>query len=358
MAKIRLKKIILNKMVIVVITVFSLTLGLNAYTSAPTYQGTVSNHFDGSKFSNLLKSDKSPWDIIKLFSGFMFYKQSWPGWVENDSNVVSDVVERSEALRVTFINHSSFLVQVDNLNILTDPVYADRTSPFRWVGPNRVRAPGIALEALPPIDVVLISHNHYDHLDIEALKKLYQRQQGSEPLILAGLGNGELFSQEGLTRFKDLDWGQSVELGAVRFNFVESRHRSGRGISDQMKTLWGSFVMETSKGPIYFAGDTGYGPHFSNAYEQFGEFYLSLLPIGAYEPRWFMKDIHLNPEEAVKAHIDLHSSNSISMHFGTFQLTHEGINQPVKDLAVALNKYEMSADIFRVLAFGETRAYE
>ncbi len=348
----------MNKIVIVFLTVFALVLGVNAYISAPTYQGAVSNHFDGSKFSNHLKSDKSPWDILKLFSGFMFYKQSWPRWVENDPDVVSEVVTRSEALRVTFINHSSFLVQIDNLNILTDPVYSDRTSPFPWVGPKRVRSPGIKFESLPPIDVVLISHNHYDHLDIEVLKKLYQRQQGSEPLILAGLGNGGLFSQEGLTRFKDLDWGQRVDQGSVRFSFVESRHRSGRGISDQMKTLWGSFVIETSKGPIYFAGDTGYGPHFNNAYEQFGEFYLSLLPIGAYEPRWFMKDIHMNPEDAVKAHTDLHSSNSLSMHFGTFQLTHEGISQPVTDLAVALKKYEISADIFRVLEFGETRVYE
>ena len=352
-----LMKNILNKTVIVITMVLALVLGANSYTSAPTYQGAASDHFDGNKFSNLLKSDKSSWDIIKFFSGFMFYKQSWPGWVDNDPTVVSDVVARSEALRVTFINHSSFLIQVDNLNILTDPVYSDRTSPFPWAGPKRVRAPGLAFEKLPPIDVVLISHNHYDHLDIEALKKLYQRQQGSEPLILAGLGNGGLFSEEGLTRFKDLDWGQGIDQGGVRFNFVESRHRSGRGISDQMKTLWGSFVMQTSKGPIYFAGDTGYGPHFGDAYAKFGEFYLSLLPIGAYEPRWFMKDIHLNPEEAVKAHIDLHSSNSLSMHFGTFQLTHEGIHKPVKDLAIALKKYEMNSDEFRVLAFGETRVY-
>jgi len=340
------------------ISIAAIVFGLNACTSAPVYQGAKSGHFDGSKFSNHLKSDKSPWDIIKLFSGFMFYKQSWPGWVDNDPDIVSDVVERSEKLRVTFINHSSFLIQVDNLNILTDPLYADRASPFRWAGPERVRAPGLALDMLPPVDVVLISHNHYDHLDIAALKQLYGRQQGSEPMILAGLGNGGLFSEEGLARFKDLDWGQSIELGAIRFTFVESRHRSGRGISDQMRTLWGSFVMETTAGPIYFAGDTGYGPHFSDAQKQYGDFYLSLLPIGAYEPRWFMKDIHLNPEDAVKAHGDLHSANSVSMHFGTFQLTHEGIDRPVKDLAVALREKELSADVFRVLAFGETIVYE
>ena len=350
-------KIIPKKTIIATVMLLVLAFGADSYTAAPTYQGGMSQHFDGSNFFNHLKSDKSPWDIITFFSGFMFYKQSWPGWIDNDPAVVSEVLARSEALRVTFINHSSFLIQVDNLNILTDPVYSDRTSPFPWAGPKRVRAPGIAFDKLPPIDVVLISHNHYDHLDVDALKKLYQRQQGSEPLIVAGLGNGGLFSNEGLMRFKDLDWGQSIEQDAVRFNFVESRHRSGRGISDQMKTLWGSFVIETSKGTIYFAGDTGYGPHFSDAYAQFGEFYLSLLPIGAYEPRWFMKDIHLNPEEAVKAHIDLHSTHSLSMHFGTFQLTHEGIDKPVKDLAVALNKYQIKSDVFRVLAFGETKVY-
>ena len=347
---------LLNKKLFAVVSLLMLIVaGLNACTSAPIYRGEASQHFNGSVFANHIKSDKSPWDIVKLFTRFEFYKESWPDFIENDASVASPVLERSKALRVTFINHSSFLVQVDNLNILTDPIYANRASPFSWAGPARVRLPGLALEALPPIDVVLISHNHYDHLDIETLKKLYQQQQGSEPLIISGLGNGGLFLDEGLGQFKDLDWNQSVTHKGTTFTFVETRHRSGRGISDQMKTLWGGFVIESSKGPIYFAGDTGYGPHFADTHQRFGDFYLSLLPIGAYEPRWFMKAVHLNPEEAVLAHMDLHSANSISMHFGTFQLTYEGVGQPEIDLGVALEKHNIDADRFQVLAFGESR---
>jgi len=230
-----LNKKLRNKKLFAVISLLILIVAaLNACTSAPTYRGETSQHFDGSVFLNNIKSDKTPWDIVKLFTRFEFYKESWPDWVENDASIVSPLLERSEALRVTFINHSSFLVQVDNLNILTDPIYANRASPFSWAGPARVRLPGVALDALPPIDVVLISHNHYDHLDIETLKKLYQQQQGNEPLIISGLGNGGLFSDEGLGQFKDLDWNQSETHKGTRFTFVETRHRSGRGISDQM----------------------------------------------------------------------------------------------------------------------------
>lgn len=350
-------RILKSKTAIVLILLGLTVFVLNACTSAPIYKGGETGHFDGSVFVNRIKSDKTPWDIVRLFSTFEFYKQSWPDWIENDASVVSEVVERSNDLRVTFINHSTFLIQVDGLNILTDPVYSDRVSPFGWIGPKRVRDPGVALTDLPPIDVVLVSHNHYDHLDIDSLKALYQQQQGSEPLILAGLGNSDFFSEEGLSLSKDLDWLQTTEHKNMKFTFVETRHRSGRGISDQMKTLWGGFVIETSKGPIYFAGDTGYGPHFSEARERFGDMYLALLPIGAYEPRWFMRAVHLDPEEAVKAHQDLGSKNSISMHFGTFQLTLEGVSQPELDLAQALDKHKVDDARFQVLAFGQTSVF-
>jgi L-ascorbate metabolism protein UlaG (beta-lactamase superfamily) len=169
--------------------------------------------------------------------------------------------------------------------------------------------------------------------------QLFAKQE-KPPLILAGLGNGALFDDLGLDTWQDLDWEQSLTVGDTGFTFTECRHRSGRGLGDQMKTLWGSFVIKSRAGNIYFAGDTGYGPHLKVTGDTHGPFVLSLLPIGAYEPRWFMADVHLDPEEAVRAHRDLRSEHSIGMHFGTFQLTYEGIDQPLIDLGIALDQHE------------------
>ena len=241
--------------------------------------------------------------------------------------------------------------------MLTDPIYGERASPLSWAGPERVRAPGIAFEDLPPIDVVLISHDHYDHLDLETLQRLRERGRGGEPpTVLAGLGVGALLDEHDIERHHDLDWEDSIEVAGLQFTFTECRHRSGRGLTDQMETLWGSFVIEAPEGKIYFAGDTGYGPHFAATGERHGPFDLALLPIGAYEPRDFMAAVHLNPAEAVQAHLDLESDQSIGMHFGTFQLTFEGIDEPAADLAKALEEQDLEPERFWVLGFGESRA--
>ena len=182
-------------------------------------------------------------------------------------------------------------------------------------------------------------------------------QQETPPLIVSGLGNGLLFDQLGLRNHRDLNWQESTHLGDVEIVFTECRHRSGRGAGDQMKTLWGSFVLKSSAGNIYFAGDTGYGPHLKEAGEEYGPFRLALLPIGAYEPRWFMADVHLNPDEAVRAHLELRSERSIGMHFGTFQLTYEGIDKPLLELDAARKNYGISSAQFEVLDVGETSTF-
>jgi L-ascorbate metabolism protein UlaG (beta-lactamase superfamily) len=212
----------------------------------------------------------------------------------------------------------------------------------------------VRFEDLPPIDVILISHNHYDHLDEDTLRSLLARQE-KPPMLLAGLGNGSLLTALGTSDQRELDWEDSAFYEDVEFIFTECRHRSGRGLSDQMKTLWGSFVIRTSEGNLYFAGDTGYSPHLSATGQRHGPFALTLLPIGAYEPRWFMKDVHLNPEEAVTAHRELRSSFSIGIHFGTFQLTYEAIDQPIKDLAIALREHGITDSEFQVMEPGQTR---
>ncbi|WOJ93094.1 MBL fold metallo-hydrolase [Congregibacter variabilis] len=321
--------------------------------AAPGFNGDSSSNFDGKQFSNTLPMDKSAGDLLRLGWGTVTQAADWPSWIDiEQQSIPNDRVWTG--ISVTYINHSTFLIQVDGINILTDPVYSERVSPFTWAGPRRVHAPGVALEDLPPIDVILISHNHYDHLDEETLRSLLSRQK-EPPLLLAGLGNRELLRSLGVSRQRDLDWGQSAQLDDVAFTFTECRHRSGRGFADQMKTLWGSFVIKTSQGNLYFAGDTGYGPHLSSTGEQYGPFALALLPIGAYEPRWFMKDVHLNPQEAVMAHQELRSELSIGIHFGTFQLTYEAIDQPLIDLASALEAHKLSAKEFTVLKPGETR---
>jgi L-ascorbate metabolism protein UlaG (beta-lactamase superfamily) len=322
-------------------------------TAAPNYDGEASTHFDGERFHNRDGADKSAWDLLKFGWGSLFNAASWPDTVAIEPGKVPHA-RVAQGISVTYINHSTFLIQVDGINILTDPIYAQRASPFQWAGPKRVHQPGVAMADLPPIDVILISHNHYDHLDESTLQELFARQD-TPPLILAGLGNGALFSSLGLDNYRDMDWMDSALLGDLEFIFTECMHRSGRGIADQMKTLWGSFVIKTSAGNIYFAGDTGYGPHFAEAGEQLGPFALSLLPIGAYEPRWFMQAVHLNPQDAVQAHQDLRSAQSIGIHYGTFQLTYEAIDQPLIDLQQALLNSNVTAEQFWTLAPGETR---
>jgi L-ascorbate metabolism protein UlaG (beta-lactamase superfamily) len=327
-------------------------------TAAPVYEGPPSSHFDGRVFANSVPAEKGPFDIARLSFGYLLNKQPWPKWVDSTPRTIP-LPARGQSISVTFINHSTVLLQVGRLNILTDPIYAERASPFTALGPRRVRAPGVSFDALPEIDVVLVSHNHYDHLDLETLQRLQTKgRNGAPPRLLSGLGNGSLFATNGIGNYRDLDWGESEIIDEFEFIFTEGRHRSGRGISDQMNTLWGSFVIKSPSGNIYFAGDSGYGPHFKQARREYGDFDLALLPIGAYEPRWFMAAVHLDPPEAVRAHIDLGSAQSVAIHFGTFQLTYEGIDTPVRDLRTALDQAGVLGDSFWVLGFGETRTVD
>ncbi len=323
--------------------------------AAPAYKGPVSDHFDGEKFRNHVDSEVGLIDFFRFSLPFNFVKTDWPQWIDSTSRKIPNARQTGDEISVTFINHSTLLIQVDGVNILTDPIFTQRTSSFSWIGPKRVRNPGVNLADLPTIDVILVSHNHYDHLDIETLQMLQAHNpENQPPLILSGLGNELFFKDSGLTSFKDLDWNQSMQYKTIEFVFTETRHRSGRGMTDQNKTLWGGFVIKTRPGNIYFAGDTGYGPHFKKARKTHGDFILSLLPIGAYEPRWFMEIAHLNPQDAVAAHLDLNSKNSMGIHFGTFQLTYEGIEQPIIDLEKALKDEQIPEMNFIVPEFGET----
>ncbi len=328
-------------------------LALGCAFSAPGYQGDALKHFDGTRFSNL---EPTPEHGFSDFLKWTFERDRGPFEPDPSLEPVTrdrplERVGRGE-VRVTVVGHSTVLLQVDGLNLLTDPMWSERASPVSWAGPKRGSAPGLRLEDLPPLDAILISHNHYDHLDLPTLRQVKQLQPGVP--ILTGLGNTALLEREGLAGSRDLDWWQEVTLpGGARVTFVPAQHFSGRGLSDRNRTLWGGFVVQSGAGVVYFAGDTGRGPHFAALRERFGPPRLALIPIGAYRPRWFMAPVHLDPAEAVEAHRVLGAGTSVGIHYGTFALADDGRAEPLTDLAAALTAQGVPAERFVTPAFGE-----
>lgn len=313
------------------ITAAAATLGLVAermFVAAPFHRAPRSDHFDGKRFHN----HQSGWQSEGSFLKWMATRQStaWPEWIESTPGpppprrVVSGI-------RVTHVNHSTVLIQMDGLNILTDPIWSERCSPVSWAGPKRHRAPGLRFEDLPPIDAVLVSHNHYDHMDVATLRRLR-----GVPLF-AGLGNAALLARHDVPDAHELDWWDEARLSdAVTITFTPAQHFSARGLTDRNATLWGGFVISGPSGHVYFAGDTGWGKHYEEIRRRFGPMRVALLPIGSYLPRWFMKPAHIDPSEAVDAHLALEAETSIAIHYGTWKLGDDGADQPVEDLKKAI----------------------
>jgi L-ascorbate metabolism protein UlaG (beta-lactamase superfamily) len=254
------------------------------------------------------------------------------------------------ALRATFVNQATVLLQADGLNILTDPLWSERASPVQWAGPQRWRAPGIRFEDLPAIDLVVVSHNHYDHMDADTLRRLARTHR---PRVVTALGNGAALAGFGLQDVVELDWQQSWTLPNGRRLWAEpAQHWSGRTPADRNRALWMSCVIETAGGPLFFAGDSGYGAHFGAIRERHGRMRLALLPIGAYLPRWFMRYQHMDPAEAVQAHRDLGSAFSLGIHYGCFELSDEGQEEPVRDLLQALAEQGLDPRVFAAAMHG------
>jgi N-acyl-phosphatidylethanolamine-hydrolysing phospholipase D len=255
---------------------------------------------------------------------------------------------------VTWIGHASTLVQAGGLNVLTDPVFSERASPVQFAGPRRAQPPGVALADQPPVDVVLISHNHYDHLDRASVVKLDRRGQG-RTLFLVPLGNKAWMEAQGIRHVVELDWWDKHVVGATAFQLVPVQHWSARSLGDRNQTLWGGWVARGPDLHWYFSGDTGYSTYFAETRARGGPVDLALLAIGAYEPRWFMREQHMDPAEAVRAHQDLGARRSIAVHWGTFALTDEPLDQPPRDLAQARRAAGLADDAFAVLRIGETQ---
>lgn len=255
---------------------------------------------------------------------------------------------------LTWIGHATVLLQVAGRNILTDPVFSERASPFTWMGPRRAVAPGIALDQLPRIDLVLISHNHYDSLDVASVRALHARAGGAQTLFVVPLGLKDWFTDLGITHVVELDWWQTHQASALTVTAVPAQHWSKRTLFGRNETLWEGFVVQAERFRFYFAGDSGYSPDFKLIGERLGPFDLAAIPIGAYEPRWFMRHHHMNPEEAVQVHRDVRARRSVGVHWGTFVLSDEPLDEPPLRLAQARQAARLPADAFRVLEHGET----
>ncbi|HYD36098.1 MAG TPA: MBL fold metallo-hydrolase [Allosphingosinicella sp.] len=300
------------------------------------YEGPRSGHFDGTRFFNPGAAPRSsghggPARFFNRFIG-SDERAAWPDRVPVRPTVPPSRVAGDRML-VTWIGHATVLVQTGGLNLLTDPIWSERASPFSFIGPKRVRSPGVRFEDLPKIDLVLVSHNHYDHMDLPTLKRLWRRDR---PHILTSLGNEAILRGEGIEAAA-LDWGGRLDLGAGRAVRIERNHHwSSRWGTDRNRALWSAFTVETPAGDIFFAGDTGYGDgSWTAEAARRGPYRLAILPVGAYEPRDVMQANHLNPEEAVRVFETLNPRTALGMHWGTFQLTFESIDDPPRRLAAA-----------------------
>lgn len=309
------------------------------------YTGPCTDHFDGVRFFNpgQISTDRSLRDIWRWRRSSQ--PAQWPISVPIKP-VVPD--KNVEDLRITMVGHATLLIQVAGLNVLTDPVWSERASPLAWLGPKRVTAPGVVFENLPPIHVVVISHNHYDHLDLATLKRLHDAHA---PLIIVPLGNDGIIKKAiPHARIIAKDWHDQIETSPVlKVTLTPAYHRSARGILDRRMALWAGFWLDTPKGKLWFAGDTAYGDGtlFCDLYARYGAPDVALIPIGAYEPRWFMAGQHVNPHEAVRIYKDIHAKQALGIHWGTFQLTDEDILAPRKALQAALVAENCDSELFR-----------
>jgi len=308
------------------------------------YRGPASDHFDGRHFFNPDARSPGRLDPRRFLNRWASAERAaWPERVPVRPTVPPRRVAGNDML-VTWIGHSSVLVQAAGLNIVTDPIWSDRASPFSFVGPRRVRAPGVRFEDLPRIDLVLVSHNHYDHLDLPTLARLWARDR---PAIVTSLGNDAILRGAGIDSIA-LDWGQ-IFVRPGRFEAIAERnhHWGSRWGADRNRALWSAFTVRTPAGNIFFAGDTGWADgSWTREAARHGPFRLAIIPIGAYLPRDVMQDSHIGPAEAVRLFETLSPVRALAVHWGTFQLAFDGIDDPPRALAGELRRRRIAPDRF------------
>jgi L-ascorbate metabolism protein UlaG (beta-lactamase superfamily) len=323
----------------------------NAY-----YRGPASDHFDGVRFFN--PGGVGPRGRLAFFKWQLSDRgAAWPKSFPSPHPADRPPATfEGEGARIAYVGHASFLIQTRGRNVLVDPVWAERVSPFSFVGPRRVNAPGVAFDDLPKIDTILVTHNHYDHMDVETIGRLWQRFR---PRIVTPLGNDTILrtSVSGL-QAEAVDWDATVDLGRGMAVHVEpTLHWSARGANDRLHALWASFVLQAGARKIYCVGDSGFGDGatFARVSRRHPGLALALLPIGAYEPRWFMRNSHMNPDDAVQALELSGAALALGHHWGTFRLTNEPVERPAQDLVAALATRAVPPARFAALRPGEVR---
>jgi L-ascorbate metabolism protein UlaG (beta-lactamase superfamily) len=322
------------------------------------YQGEISDHFDGKLFHNHKYGAGHAHSFFNFIKWRIIEKRAqWPDFIANNRECTPLSEVKGKEIRISMVGHATVLIQTQGLNFITDPVFSERASPFAYKGPKRIRNLGISFVDLPKIDVILLSHNHYDHMDCASLKAIIARDN---PLIITPLGNEMIMLREGVknAHVETLDWYQSHKINEdMEVILTPAVHWSSRWELDRNRALWGGFILRSISGNIYFAGDTGYGNGtlFKEIRQRYGLIKLAILPIGAYEPRWFMRPVHFDPDDAVQAFLDLGEPQSIGMHFGVFPLTNEAYDDPEKDLDKATAKIAPQAkQKFKPMYPGET----
>jgi len=306
----------------------------------------LSDHCDGRRFFNPHRAARPLKDVITWMRTRQ--RTAWPRRLPLATHAPPPARVAPGEAAITFIGHSTFLIRTASTVMITDPVFTPHAGPFGRMGPPRVRPPAIAPAALPPVNLVLLSHNHYDHLQPASLRLF--RQTAS---YVTALGLGQFLR----ANRSELDWWESTTIAGAEITCVPAQHFSARTPWDRDHTLWCGFVVRVDGVTIYFAGDSGYSPQFVEIGARCPGIDVALIPIGAYEPRWFMSPVHMNPDEAVRAHLDVNARTSIGMHFGTFQLTDEAIDEPLRALDRARAEHGVGAETFRALDFGETFVY-
>ena len=315
----------------------------------------LSDHFNGTHFfnpeptlRNLTGKRGGLWTILR--ARMQRDESVWSKWPDKVEN--KQFAPPQGEMTLSWIGHSTFLLRLPGLTVLTDPVFSERCSPVGFIGPKRVRAPGIALQDLPRIDLILLSHNHYDHMDIDSLRALHKHSPAAR--IVTTLGNTAYLAKKRIPGAIELDWWQETTVHGAHVTATPARHFSARTLWDRNETLWGGLYLHYKGTRIYFAGDTGYTKYFTEIRHRLGAPDLAMLPIGAYEPRWMMGPVHMNPADAVQAFIDLHAVRAVGMHFGTFQLTSEPIDAPLHDLKAAMLAAKLPLERFFTLDAGES----
>ena len=330
--------------------IVSIALLMTACAESKMDTRKASPNFNNGQFENNTDIETLTfWQIVKAGLTSDVERAQWPDAVKVNEDTAPATKVDNNRPRVTLVNHATFLIQAQGVNILTDPVFSDRASPISFAGPKRVHKPGIALNNLPKIDVVIISHDHYDHLDLNSIGFLIDRDN---PQIYVGLGVAKRLPSSRNTT--ELDWGDSIQVSDdFKLWFLEVQHNSGRTPFDRNSTLWGGFLLQMADQKIYFGGDSGYANHYQDAFDKFGAVDIAFLPIGAYAPRAIFKPVHLDPFEAVQAHQDLNAKLSIGMHYGTFQMTAEARLEPIKLLEEAKKVAAIPASEFITLEVGQ-----